>query len=745
MAERDYEAAYLATIKNPLVYQDDLEASARIILRDCVTGLAASRASLWLLSEGERNLKCLALYDQATGEYESGSVLSEAAFPKYFEALYSGRIIDAVDASTDPRTSELRESYLEVLDVQSLCDATIRNVKSGDLHGVLCVEIVGEQRNWSAEEKMFVTSMSDLLSQRLITSEWAESEKRYEALYESTTQAVMVFGDQYFADVNPAACDMFGAEAAELIGLTPADLSPEFQPDGSRSSDKSMGYVAECLNGGSPTFDWVHRRVDGTEFDAELTLNSVRLSGADTLFAHIRDVTAKKAAERAALVAQEEVEYRAAHDSLTGLLNREQLFVCVDELIEASEGSDHEIALLLLDLNRFKEINDTLGHSTGDRVLVKVADVLKYRVYELGGLVFRLGGDEFVAVFDSNATTVEFDGLFGEIRECLASSIDVGGVSVELGASIGASVFPHDGDNGLELLRCADVAMYHGKNNHGSSPWYSRDNDLNDKSRLSLIAELRQAIRNDELVLHYQPRISLKTGELTGCEALVRWEHPERGLLPPGEFLALAEMTELIHPLTEWVVNSALDQLNRFASNGYRVPVAINLSARNLADTHLFDVVEDRVNEEEICPKCLEVEITESALINNPQRAIDNLNRLEKLGVSIAIDDFGTGYSSLSLLKELPLDTLKIDRSFVNDMLSSPMDHAIVSSTLSLAHNFSATVIAEGVEDQATLDALRDLNCDEAQGYFIARPMPIAAFEQWVAERVPAQRVAQFC
>ena len=187
------------------------------------------------------------------------------------------------------------------------------------------------------------------------------------------------------------------------------------------------------------------------------------------------------------------------------------------------------------------------------------------------------------------------------------------------------------------------------------------------------------------------------------------------------------------------------DRLNRFASNGYRVPVAINLSARNLADTHLFDVIEDRVNEEEICPKCLEVEITESALINNPQRAIDNLNRLEKLGVSIAIDDFGTGYSSLSLLKELPLDTLKIDRSFVNDMLSNPMDHAIVSSTLSLAHNFSATVIAEGVEDQATLDALRDLNCDEAQGYFIARPMPIAAFEQWVAERVPAQRVAQFC
>ena len=731
----NYQAAHLATIKNPDLYQDDLTESAKIVLRDCATALSTCRASLWLLPDGGRDMECVALYNCKTGEFEAGAILSEATFPRYFDALYNGRLIDAVDTFTDPRTSELVEPYLSVYDVRSLCDATIRDVRDGSLRGVLCVETVGEQRDWSVDEKIYVASMADLLSQRLILSELAQSEKRYEALYESSTVSVLVFGGQTFSDVNPAACELFGGDADELIGLSPVDLSPEFQPDGASSAEGAMGYVEECLRGGSPTFDWVHQRIDGSPFEAQVTLNGVHINGENTLFAQVTDVTARKEAERQALAARQEAEYRAAHDSLTGLLNREQLFVHVDRLIAGATTPGYSVGLFLLDLNRFKEINDTLGHSIGDQVLVRVATVLSQRVEAFGGTVFRLGGDEFVATFDSEQALVPFDDLFAEICDCLSSSIEVGGVSVELGASIGAAAYPQNGRDGQELLRCADVAMYHAKNHAGASPWYSSANDFHDKSRLGTMAELRRAIREDELVLHYQPRINVKTGAVTGCEALVRWEHPERGLLPPGEFLALAEVTELIHPLTEWVVDEALDQLDRFKASGRTVPIAINLSARNLPDTQLFDQIESRIHKNGICPKCLEIEVTESALINYPQRAVDNLNRLARLGVSIALDDFGTGYSSLSLLKVLPLDTIKIDRSFVNDMLVSAPDRTIVSSTIGLAKNFGTKVIAEGVEDQETLDALERLDCDEAQGYYIARPMPLDAFELWLSER----------
>ena len=731
----EYDAIYLATVKNPEIYQRDLIASVNAVLRDCTLGLETTRASLWVLPEGERDLACLSLFDAATGEYEQGAILSEAALPRYFEALYNGRVLDADDTFADPRTNELTDSYLSVLDVRSLLDATIRNVTSGELRGVLCCELVGKQRNWSEADKMFVTSMADLLAQRLITSDWERSQRQYQTLYEASNEGIMLFSNGVFASVNPAGHKMFGATGDELIGLSPVDVSPEYQPDGQPSAIKALGYIERCFAGESPTFDWHHCRVDGTVFDAEVTLNGVHLYGEQTLFALIRDVTEKKEAERRARISQSEVEYRAAHDSLTGLLNREQLHLHVEDLLSSAPGDGYEVALMLLDLNRFKEINDTLGHSTGDRVLVKVAEVLNPRIEDLGGVLFRLGGDEFVAAFDTHRALMPFDDLIGEIHDCLSSAIEVGGVSFVVGASIGAAVYPGNGRDSHELLRCADVAMYHAKNHDGAAPWYERENDVHNKKRLSMVTDLSHAIGNDELVLHFQPQINLQTGETTGCEALVRWNHAERGLIPPAEFLGLAEMTDLIHPLSEWVIESTIHQMQKLASIGHDLPVAVNLSARNLPDTRLVDLIESLLKANGVAPERLEVEITESALINNPQRAMDNLNRLRGLGVTIAIDDFGTGYSSLRLLKQLPPDTLKVDRSFVKEMLESPTDYSIVSSTIALGQNLSARIIAEGVEDQATLNALADLKCEGAQGYFIAKPMPATEFERWLTEQ----------
>ena len=746
MTPSDYEDAYLSTVKNPLIYQEDLLASASIIISDCAHALETTRASLWVLAEGrgleegKAEMSCLALYNAPTDTFESGAILSQERFPRYFDALYKGRVLDAVDTFTDPRTNELAETYLEVLDVRSLIDATIRDGRTGELRGVLCVEMVGTQRDWTTDEKMFVASMSDLLSQRLITNEWNKSQSGYQALYENTSEAIIVFGNGVFQQVNRAACEIFGGTAEEVIGRTPVELSPEFQPDGQPSGPQAMAHVEDCMRGNHVTFEWTHTRLDGTEFDAHVTLTPLDISGEPTMFAIVRDITEQKRAERQAQVAQLELEHRASHDSLTGLLNREQLHHHIDAMISNIAGSDSRLGLILLDLNHFKEINDTLGHATGDKVLVHVASRLCTRVSALDGTLFRLGGDEFVAVFCSKGTKAPLDDLVDEIHDCLTLPITADGMSFELDASIGAAAFPTHGADSHELLRCADVAMYHCKNNEGASSWYREENDLHNRSRVSMAAELKQALRSDELLLHFQPRINIETSAVTGCEALVRWQHPERGLVAPGEFLPVAETSELIHPLTKTVLELAFAQINRFRSLGYRVPIAVNLSARNLPDTKLFDTIESRLTEEGIDPSLLEIEVTESALIDNAQRSIQNLLRLQALGVSIAIDDFGTGYSSLSLLKELPLNTLKIDRSFVNDMLSSEQDRVIVTSTISLAHNFSARVVAEGVEDQQTLDALRALRCEEAQGYLIARPMPAKLFEQWLANQ-PAQRL----
>ena len=735
MSENEkFENAYLAITRNPAVYQEQLAESAAAVLKDAAKALDATRTSMWLMSEDRRTMSCISRYDAATDSFDNGAVMERSDFPNYFYALLEERVIDATDVAVDPRTSELRDTSFLPQAVSSLLDATIRNARDGGLQGVLSAEIAGRQRAWTDPERHFAASISDLLSQRLLASQLAWNTRAYSAIFESTSQGIMLFDGQFFQDVNPAACELFGALPSDIAGRTPVDFSPPFQPDGEDSKTKALRYIQRCLEGEVQRFDWVHTRLDGSDFDAEVTLNLAQVEGETRVFALIRDITTEKEAEREAAEARRELEYRAAHDSLTGLKNREQLHLDVAKLIAAAEANGGHLALALLDLNRFKEINDTLGHLTGDKVLIAVAERLAPFVTKLGGTLFRLGGDEFVVALGSLANAAEADRAVEAIRSHLAAPIHIDGASVEMTASLGSALFPDDGSDSHELLRCADVAMYHAKQHADASPWYRPENDLHDRRRLSIVSDLRKAINGTGLELYYQPRVDIQTGDTTGCEALIRWRHPEHGLLLPAEFLPLTEMGELMHPLTSWVINKAFDQLLTMAQLDCEVPVAVNVSARDLPDSQLFDLIERKLEQFGLPPELLEVEITESALINNPRRSLQNLQRLEALGVSIAIDDFGTGYSSLSMLKELPIDKLKIDRSFVNDMIHSERDHVIVNSIVSLAHNFSASVVAEGVEDRATLDALQALSCDEAQGYYIAPPMPAENFIAWLAE-----------
>ena len=735
-----FEDAYQALIKDNRTFDHSLRDSASNIAKQCAMALSASRASIWLSGEDNTTLHCLSLYRADLDICESGAVISADSFPDYFAALGNERVIDAHNALEDPRTRELSESYLVPLDIHSMLDATLRH--QGKVKGVLCLEMAGHRRNWTKDEQMFVTSVADLVSQKMIIDDLALSEGKYKSLFEHTDEGILLFSNFVFSDVNPAICKMYGESKEELLGKTPIHYSPEYQSDGQLSSTKAMAYIQACLQGVPQNFEWTHTRKDGTEFYADITLNAIKFAGEDTLFGLVRDITDKKVAEEQAQRAKEKLVFRAAHDSLTGLKNRDQLHIYIDSIINknSDKNSPSQIALLLLDLNRFKEVNDTLGHSTGDKVLVKLAIILDEQVTAIGGSLFRLGGDEFVAVFDGEHCSEPVERLESILHRCLSTSIDIDDISIEMDASIGIALYPENGTDSHELLRCADVAMYHAKSNDGVSSWYNPQNDLNNKRRLAMIVELSSAINDDQLVLHYQPRIQIKTGEVTGCEALVRWQHPRHGLVPPSEFIPLAEMSKLIHPLSDWVLQSVVKQIRKLVDMGYYVPIAMNVSARNLTDSQLIDKLQNLLTSENIDAKLLEIEITESALINHPQRAVENLERLDKLGIHLAIDDFGTGYSSLSYLKKLPLNTLKIDRSFVKDLLTDGSDSVIVDSTISLAHNFSLTVVAEGVEDQATLDELEAKNCDQAQGYHIARPMPAEDFAIWLYDHFAQQK-----
>ena len=423
----------------------------------------------------------------------------------------------------------------------------------------------------------------------------------------------------------------------------------------------------------------------------------------------------------------------ALTDELTGLPNRRMFYRRAEQMITETAGRGDRLAVLLIDLDRFKEVNDTLGHHAGDLLLEQVGHRLR-SVLRDGDLLARLGGDEFAVVTEAGSAQTVAQRVVDLLRE----PFEVREIRMQTGASVGVAFFPDHGNDAETLLQRADVAMYEAKNERRGPVLYEADRDRHSVDRLSLVGELHDAIENDELILHYQPKTMVGTGDIIGVEALVRWQHPERGLLPPAEFLPLAEQTGAMRALTVWVLRAALRQCAEWRERGVEIPVAVNVSATNLLDEQIVEIVLGLLGDAGVPPRLLVLELTEHVVMADPHRARDVLATLRATGIGIALDDFGTGYSSLAYLKELAIDELKIDRSFVRDIARNHDDAAIVRSTIDLAHSLKLRVVGEGVEDADALAQLNEYGAEIAQGYFLSYPLPADELIRLIESAGPA-------
>lgn len=435
---------------------------------------------------------------------------------------------------------------------------------------------------------------------------------------------------------------------------------------------------------------------------------------------------------RALKAKSDEIEHQATHDSLTGLPNRTWLLDRLEKEIRKASIANKSIALMVLDLNRFKCINNTLGHDAGDTVLKEVSSSIRSCLWKSDSIV-RMGGDEFALLMPISNEDHCYIAL-DKILDIMEEPVNIDGIPLEVAISLGMAIYPRHAEDASNLIRCAEVAMYQAKEKGSPYTIYNLHNDPHSIKQLKRSGEIRQAARLDQLSLHYQPKMRIDNNEITGVEALLRWHHPEQGMIPPDEFIPVAEQTGSITSLTYWVLHTAIEQCAKWCRDGLQISVSVNLSARMLQDIELPKRIFAILDKHALPANMLELEITESAIIMEPENALSILGRLHEHGVQLSIDDFGTGYTSIAYLKRLPVRDIKIDKSFVMEMKNDMESATIVQTIIELSHSMGRNVIAEGVENRETLAELGRLGCDTIQGYYLSRPMPLGELESWLSQ-----------
>lgn len=548
-----------------------------------------------------------------------------------------------------------------------------------------------------------------------------DSDTRLRRYAAATHEALIFFRRGRIFDANPAAVTLTGYPLSQLLDRPALHLLPHVL------RAPAAAFLAQGTSSAQETRLLHH---SGQELDVEITVSLMPQDGEDFGLLVLRDITERKRAETA-------MHFLAFHDPLTRLPNRQGLMRQLRQVLLHAEQRHHPAAVLYVDLDRFKDVNDSLGHDAGDQLLIEASRRLRSKVHP-DDVVARLSADEFVVVLSSPLTACQPECILREIRFVLNKGYAMPKGMVHLPASIGVSLYPEDGATAQELMLNASAAMETAKRlGQGGVQYYSALMELRPSRLLAQDRLLREAVEKDQgLVLHYQPQWNLATNRLEGFEALVRWQHPERGLLPPGEFISFAESRGLISLIDRWVMRAACKQLRAWRDAGLPpVVVSVNMSAIEFNQINLATEVQQILSDTGVDPQWLEIELTETTLMKQSEHVLGTLEALQKLGVRLSIDDFGTGYSSLAYLKRYPLEKIKIDRSFVKDTPQDADDVSIITAIIQMAHSLNLRTVAEGVETKAQWNLLQRMGCDLIQGYYLARPMPAADALGWQQQR----------
>ncbi len=689
-----------------------LREAAELITQAACDAYDVARASIWLVNE--QHLEPVALYRRDIDRHELPEKIDASRYPIYLDALHSGRAIDAHDAQHDPRMLELLDNYLKPLGIVAAIDASIR--LGGEMVGVLCLEHVGAPRVWQADEIAFAGELSDQFAQVMSNQQRRDATSALHlfqrAVEQSASAFLLIDRDGLVEYVNPSFTSITQYSVEEVHGRRISEL-----PALENLGDLLFDTQSSMADRNSWQGEFRSRRKNFEPYWGQLSISKVyNNDGELTHYIGIyEDITQAK-------LAQQRIERLAYNDNLTGLGNRPYFIRNLEERFTHHQG--RPFSLLLVDIDNFKRINDSLGHQTGDKLLMSLARRLRNSLNKSTSLA-RFASNEFAVLLDG-ADEDQGLQLAGELLRTLNKPLFVDNQLINVTGSVGLACAPRHGDDPHKLMKHAGLALHKAKAN-GKHQVQVFTEALNAEAHYKLFVEnnLRRALTQNELEVYYQPKLCLKTGQLTGLEALLRWQHPEKGMINPDQFISVAEETGLIIPIGKWVARQACRLSQELAALGLgQVQVAINLSPKQFTDPDLVGSIAAILEEEQLPAHLLELELTESLLLEATEETRQQVSSLKALGLTLAMDDFGTGYSSLSYLKKFPIDVIKIDRSFIKDIPENQDDMEITAAVIAMAHNLRLKVVAEGIETAAQLNFLRKQKCDVGQGYLFDRPIP---------------------
>lgn len=734
--ERNASLLNFRTALLTLSQQDntDFQTAISNLLTVATSQLHVARASIWLYNDDKTAIECQTLFNQGAITTDESIKVTLNDCPMYFKSLTEHGFISADDALTHPQTLELKDNYLIQLGITSMLDTPIRI--QGELIGITSFEHIGKKRTWGIEEEEFARSISDLCAQAILEAERIKSEEKLilsSRVFNNAREGIIITNTQNeIIDINPAFSDITGYSREDVI-----DQNPKILSSGRQSPEFYQAMWQEINEHGYWQGELWNRTKEG-ELYIELLSISVLKNEQDKVSNYVgifSDITQSKCQ-------QEKLNLMAHYDMLTELPNRTLFADRFHQSVAHSKRSGHQLAICFLDLDNFKPVNDNYGHEAGDQLLIEVAKRIKDNIRE-EDTASRQGGDEFALLLNDIESYSQCEITIKRLLNALAQPYVIDDSSHNITASLGVTLYPDDTEDIDTLIRHADNAMYQAKQS-GKHRYHFFDS-RHDKQLIQKhhkLDEIQQALINNEFRLYYQPKVNMVTGEVFGVEALIRWIHPEKGLIPPLDFLPLIDDTDLELQIGDWVINQALQQMNSWLTQDIKLQVSVNIASRHLQSDAFFANLEKVLaHYPAVDSTCFQLEILESSALSDLQ-AISQIIRTcqETLGMNVALDDFGTGYSSLTHLRNLTANTIKIDQSFVRDMLDDPDDYTIIDGIIGLAESFGREVIAEGVETTEHGLMLQLMNCKEAQGYGIAKPMPADEFPMWLSHYQPNQQ-----